>query len=278
MKKKTIRTILMALLAVVFLVSAGMVVRQQIQYKKTIADGEEAARIAGLQKEVAPGPSATVPPAQTKLPGPAPEETPEPPQEVLELAGIDLDALRAYNDDVVGWISIPGTVVSYPLVQGTDNQYYLTRNWKQEYISSGSVFLDYKASRDLTDFHTIVYGHRMRNDTMFGSIRNYNDLNYWREHPSVYIVLDEAVYRYDIFSAEEAAVTGIVYQHDIVENHLEEEFLQYCLESSVLDTGLIPEAGDRFLTLSTCTGTGYYSSRWVVHGVLAGEYGRSANH
>ena len=203
MKKKKIRIILIAVLAGVFLVSMGMVIRQQIQYRKTIADGEEAARIAGLETGAgSPKSSSFVLPVGTGTAAPSSEETP--PEEVLELAEIDLGALRAYNEDVVGWISIPGTIVSYPLVQGTDNQYYLTRNWKRESISSGSVFLDYKASPALT-------------------------------------------------------------------------FIQHCMDHSVIDTGLTPEAGDRFLTLSTCTGNGFYSSRWVIHGVLAQEYRRINN-
>lgn len=276
MKKKTTRIILASLLAMAFLAGAGMMIRQQIQYRKAIADGEEAARLAGLETTAPPVPSAK--PTETPVPA-APEETEEPPEplpeEALELAELDLPALRAVNEDVAGWISIPGTILSYPLVQGADNQYYLTRNWKKEYADSGSIFLESTASRDMSDFHTLVYGHRMRNESMFGSIKYYNSLDYWREHPSVYVVLDEAIYRYDIFTAEEAPVRGIVYRLDLGEKHLEEKFLQHCMEQSVIDTGLTPEAGDRFLTLSTCTGTGYYTTRWVVHAVLAQEYDRT---
>lgn len=280
MNRKTIRIILICLLAAVFAVSAGMMVRRQIQYRKTLADTEEAARIAGLQS-VAETPRPASAPAPFEKPEKPTEEPAEEtpganplPEEALDLGGLDLEALRAYNEDVLGWIAIPGTAVSYPLVRGEDNQYYLTRSWKRESISSGAVFMDFAASRDLTDFHTIVYGHRMRDGTMFGSLGNYGDPDYWREHPSVYIVLDDAIYRYDIFSAQEAGVKGIVYRNDIEENHLEEEFVRYCTDYSVLDTGLTPDSGGRFLTLSTCTGNGY-ASRWVVHGVLAGEYGRT---
>ena len=64
----------------------------------------------------------------------------------------------------------------------------------------------------------------------------------------------------------------IVYRLNIKESHLEEEFLEYCMENSVIDTGLDPDPGGRFVTLSTCTGTGFYGNRWVIHGALAGEY------
>ena len=283
MNRKTIRIILTFLLAAVFAVSVGMMVFNQIQYRKTLADTDEAARLAGLNtgtesrrpETAAPteNPPEETGPSEVE---PTEEPTEEPmPEEALDLAGIDLEALRAVNKDVVGWIAIPGTTVSYPLMQGKDNQYYLRRNWKKQSISSGSIFLEAKVSRDLTDFHTIVYGHRMRNETMFGTIKYYSRADYWREHPSVYIVLDDTIYRYDIFAAHEAAVDGIVYRLDLEENHLEEEFLQYCKDHSVLDTGLTPGAGDRILTLSTCTSTLSETYRWVVHGVLAHEYSRN---
>lgn len=193
------------------------------------------------------------------------------PKEALELAEIDLASLRAVNADVVGWIAIPGTKLSYPLVQGTDNEYYLKRNWKKEYNEAGAVFIESAVSRDLTDAHSIIYAHRMKNDSMFGSIKYYNDLDYWKAHPSVYVVLDDVIYRYDIFSAYYARVRSVVYRLDMEESHLEESFIKYCKEHSEIDTGLTPKADSRFLTLSTCTGF-TYASRWVVNAALAQEY------
>lgn len=278
MKRKIIRIILISLLSAVFVVSAGMVISYQTEHQKTIDDAEEAARLAGLNPGTRPRPQETAgvtrePPEVTE---PSAEEPPEEPlpEEVLDLTGIELEALREVNGDVVGWISIPGTIVSYPLIQGEDNQYYLRRNWKKESRNAGCIFLEAKVSPDLTDFHTIIYGHLMRDETMFGVLKYYRGMDYWREHPSIYIVLNDGIYRYDIFAAHETPLISIVFRLDIEENHLEEEFIQFCKDSSVLDTELTPEAGDRILTLSTCTGNGY-SSRWVVHGVLARVYGRT---
>lgn len=274
MKNEKARIILTSLLAVVFLISGGMVIRQQIQYRKIVADSEEATRIVGLTRDEWSQRTAGRPPE----PSEETEEQTSPldplPEEALELANIDLEALRAVNADVVGWIAIPGTTLSYPLMQGEDNQYYLTRSWKGERSSGGSVFLDSASNGDLMDFHTIVYGHRMRNGTMFGTIRYYNKPSYWREHPSIYVVLDDTIYQYDIFSAEKAGVRSVVFRLDIKEKHLEEEFLSYCVDHSVIDTGPPPETDGRFLTLSTCTGNGY-ANRWVVHGALAHEYNRT---
>lgn len=221
--------------------------------------------LAGLQR-------GAVDERPTPSSAPESESEPEPlPEEVLALAGVDLEALRAVNEDVAGWIEIPGTEVSYPLLQGTNNQYYLSHNWKKEPSAGGAVYLEVSSAGDLTDFHTIVYAHRMNNDSMFGPLRHYNDLNFWREHPCIYIVTEAGVYRYDIFAAQEASVKGLVYRLDLETSHLEEDFLQFCVENSAIDTGITPQANDRILTLSTCTNRDR-AKRWVVHGVLVQAY------
>lgn len=262
MRKNKGKAVLTGLLALVFLLSGGMSLRQQLQYQRLTADRDEAARTAGLGER-------TAVPALRR-----PEFPPETlPEELSALAEIDLDALRAVNGDVAGWIEIPGTALSYPLVQGSDNEYYLTHNWKKEPSSGGAVFLEWTNRRDLKGFHTIAYAHRMNNDTMFGTLKYYRDAAFWAAHPSIYVVQDEAVARYDIFSAEEVPVTGIVYRLDLEERQLEEAFLDACLEGSVIDTGIVPEKDTKVLTLSTCTGHGH-ETRWVVHGALAARYSR----
>lgn len=262
---KNVRRAAMAVLALVFLASAAMAVRQQLEYRKITADSEEAAQVADLPVQgEAPRDSAG---AGASAPPDRPAE--EPPEGAAVLAGVNLEALREINEDVVGWIEIPGTELSYPLVQGRDNQYYLSHNWKKENSGGGSVFLEATNSRDLSDYHTIVYAHRMRNDSMFGTLKYYKDADFWREHPSVFIATADGVRQYDIFSAREAGVKGIVYRLDIRESGLEEEFLRDCMEGSVIDTGITPETGEQILTLSTCTGNGH-STRWVVQAVRVG--------
>lgn len=253
--------ILTVLLAAVFLVSAAMVVRQQLQYQQIASDSAEAARIAGLPERTEARPAATAPPPQT-------EEILNPlPEEAAALTDIDLSALQEVNEDVLGWISIPGTELSYPLLQGEDNQFYLKRNWKKQWNDGGSIFLESTNHSDLTDFHTIVYGHRMLNDTMFGTLKYFRQPDFWQEHPSVYIVTADGLYQYDIFAAYEAGVKSILYRLDLEESELKGEFLQYCQDSSTIETGAVPTEQDQILTLSTCTGSGH-AKRWVVQAVL----------
>ena len=127
--------------------------------------------------------------------------------------------------------------------------------------------MDASCASDFSDYHTIVYAHRMQDGSMFGSLSNYDDAAYWQAHPSVYVRVSDEVRRYDIFAAHEASVKGVVYRLDMEESGLEEEFLRTCLEQSVLETGILPEKNAPVLTLSTCTETGY-AKRWVVQALL----------
>lgn len=190
-----------------------------------------------------------------------PEAAPDP--YIQALAQIDLNALRLTNPDVTGWIAIPGTDVFYPVMQTDNNQHYLNYTWKNEGSSVGSIFLEATCKPDLTSYNTIVYGHQMMDGSMFGRLSDFGSEGYWREHPSIYIVTDAGVKKYNIFSAFEVGVREIVYRLDLEENKMQQDFVNFCVERSVIDTGIVPKAEDRMLTLSTCTGWGY-STRWVV--------------
>ena len=89
------------------------------------------------------------------------------------LLDIGLEKLQRENPDVVAWIVIPDTPISYPVLQGTDNAFYLKHNWKKERNSGGSIFMECKNNPDFTDFNTLVYGHRMRDSSMFNALRHF---------------------------------------------------------------------------------------------------------
>lgn len=187
----------------------------------------------------------------------------------LELAKINLSALKQENEDVVGWITIPDTNISYPLTQGDDNNYYLNHTWKRSWNSSGAIFIDYRSSDAFNDFNTIIYGHRMRNETMFGPLKHYDNEDYLTTHPSVYIVNENSVCRYDIFAAyETAAKNGHTYRLGLNTDSGKTAYINYCLKNSVIDSGIIPAANDTLITLSTCTENNS-ATRWVVHAVLS---------
>ena len=249
-------------LAAVLVVSLVMVVRNWLGYAEGASVYEEAAIAAEL-------PELTAIPVKEEA-GESTGEVVETDPNILLLARMDLNALREENPEVLGWITIPETELSYPVLQTVDNDYYLIHSWKNQSSNVGAIFMDFRSSADMTDFNTVIYGHRMRNGSMFASLKYFNDQEHWRTHPSVYLACFDGVYRYDIFAAYEASVAGPVYDFAERDGEGREEFIDSCLKLSVIDTEIVPTAEDRILTLSTCTGNGY-ANRWVVQAVLA-EY------
>lgn len=159
-------------------------------------------------------------------------------------------ALRQTNPDVLGWITIPDTVISYPLMKAADNQEYLYQTWDGKYSKYGSIFLECRNSHDLSDFNTLIYGHNMLTDDMFGTLPDYGQQSHFESHPSIYVVTDAGVRRYDVFSAYEAQVISDTYRLIFEDDVRKEAALELYTGASVLDTGIVPEADDAILTLS----------------------------
>lgn len=266
--KKKIRKYLTVLLLAVFLVSTAMMIRQHFDNQKAADSYSEAQRLASLSQpisETEPAPQETQP-AETGetiwVPAPVEDDS-----NMESLKDTNLAALREVNEDVVGWILIPGTDVNYPVMQGDDNDHYLEYTWDGKHYAVGSIFLECMNSPGLTDFNTIVYGHNMQNGSMFACLRKYAGQDYWTEHPYVYLASDAGVYRYEVFSAYEAKVGSGTYSLNIQKEETKQAYLDMALNNSEIDTGITPAVTDRVLTLSTCSGAGY-STRWVVHARL----------
>lgn len=259
--KKWTRRVLTAALAAVFAVSLGVVVYQQMQYGKNDQAIDDARRLAGA-------------PAETRPPRPRPVRTeteePEEEEEIDPWADIDLEALREVNEDVVGWLAIPGTDISYPLIRPQDNETYLTHSWDMTATSAGAIFLDYRVAWEPRGFNTIIYGHNMRNGTMFGALRDYRRDGFWEQCPTVCLIDGEGVHYYDVFAAWEPRVTDVAFQPDVSTEKSRQDFLDTALGRSVIHTGVVPTADSEILTLSTCTNMGY-ATRWVVQAALRTE-------
>ncbi len=261
-KTKTLKIVKICLL-VILIVSVFMAFRRSQENQASVRDYNEALEIAGIL-----GPKDF-----SNLTSTAQKEPDNTDPVIKDLNGIALDALKAINDEVIGWIEIPDTPISYPLLAGPDNNYYLKRNWKKDPNGDGAIFLEETNSSDLSDYHTIIYGHRiMFSDAMFSSLDNYRQADFWKDHASIYIAMDKKVYRYDIFAAFETNVKSTVYRLDLEEN--QEMFIEFCMKNTTINTGVIPEVGERILTLSTCTASNT-NRRWVVQGVLREEFDRN---
>lgn len=274
-----IRNVLLVLAAIVFLGSGTLLLRQLIHYQAADRAYDTAEKIA-VQDAAAPTPTPApeLPTLSASLTDEPEEETATP--EALEenvrfLLDLDLNALRATNEDVLGWICVPDSEISYPLIEVTDNNEYLRRSWDGAANQAGCIFLECRNQHDLSDFNTLIYGHYMRNGTMFGSLHNYREREYWDSHPYIYIVTDEGVRRYQVFSAYEADVVSDTYRLYFEDDARKQAALDYYAASSVAESGLVPTVDDHVLTLSTCMGTGTYDTRWVVQAVLNGEFSRA---
>ena len=264
-----VRKALIAVLAVIFVVSLGGLLQTQMGYRQGEEAYSAAEELADAPQEVLPEPQAPNPPEsvqETELLPPMPDDP-----YIETLLEMDLEALQAVNEDVLGWIQIPDMEISYPLVQGSDNDYYLNRTWQKKSSSVGSVYLDYRNSRELSDFNTIIYGHNMKNDSMFGQLDLFHDEEFLKEHPYVYIVDERGCRKYQIFAAYDVSVsTAESYQLSFSGEEDRQTFVDTCLSLSYIDTGVVPTVNDPIITLSTCSGWGY-SARWGVQAALIQE-------
>lgn len=266
-------------LVVVFAVSTLLMLRHWIQSEQADSAYEEAQQLAGLAKEettaetqLATRPEEiTEPPTETVPPETEPQTVwvPAPVEEdrfMEELEKTDLAALREINPDVVGWIYGPSTQINYPIMHGEDNQFYLEHNWKQEKNVKGSIFLESTNSPDLKDFRSILYGHNMGDDSMFGVLDIYTNKSYWQKRQYVYLVTDEGVLRYEVYACYKADVESDTYALSQRTDEEKAAFIAMTIENSVLDTGIVPEVTDRILTMSTCVTSA--DLRLVVHARL----------
>ena len=279
------RKILTVVLAVVFVISSGLWINHSLDTAEAEDAYAEAQQLAVMgvpqeaEQEMLPTEEPMLPQQSAMLPQQAARELAEAkrtqtvwvPAAVEEdeymkqLSKISLSALRAENPNVVGWIFLPNTAINYPIVQGEDNEHYLHYTWNNKKSVSGSIFLETTNASDFSDFRSILYGHNMADTSMFGALHRYSSADYWKIYPYVYLVTDEGVLRYEIYSSYNAEVTGKTYALDL-DDRVKESFIRMTVDESVLETGIVPNVTDRLLTLSTCTGN--YDYRRVVHARL----------
>lgn len=185
---------------------------------------------------------------------------------------VDFDELRQMNGDVIGWIEVEAIPeISYPIVQGKDNDYYLHRTFKKADNFAGSIFVDYTNSGDFTDCNTIIYGHNMKNGSMFGKLKRLCENEKYKDSRYLWICTPKGKYRYEIFSMQYARVDSETYtmysEHDdAFGGYLE----RMAAKSQVdMDTQNLTK-DDYIVTLSTCTS--YDDVRFVVQARWVATY------
>ena len=183
---------------------------------------------------------------------------------------IDFAALTAINPDVIGWIVIDGTNIDYPIVQGSDNDAYLHKTFSGERNSSGSIFLDCRNAPDFSDRNSIIYGHKMKNGSMFAGLTQYKEQGFYEQHPAFTIYTPDAEYRCEVFAAYVTSGVSEAYTLDFNGDVDFAEYINDAVSRSLVQTGVAPTAKDRIVTLSTCDYT-YDNARMVVQARLVRE-------
>lgn len=182
---------------------------------------------------------------------------------------IDFDSLKAINPDVVGWIRFDDTDavnVDYPILHADDNDTYLHKDLLGEEHSAGSIFLEAANSPDFSDYYNIIYGHNMKNGSMFGTLKKYNrDENFYDANQYFTIYTEQGAYRYQIFSYENVADDSEIYTVGYAPDEQYQALIDTMVSGSMKDTGITPTNENRIVTLSTCSSSD--TIRFVVHGV-----------
>lgn len=180
---------------------------------------------------------------------------------------VDFEALKEINPDVVGWIRFENMDISYPIVHGTDNDYYLTHSFDKQEIKCGSIFMEAENAADFSDDNTFIYGHNMKDKSMFAKLNQFKDEQIYKENPEFLIYTESGIYRYSIFSCYVAEISWDSFTYQFANEKAYGAWLETVKDRSLYDTGIVPKQEQKTVTLMTCTSAGD-DYRFLVHGTL----------
>lgn len=184
---------------------------------------------------------------------------------------LDMSLLSQLNGDFRGWLYVPLLEISYPIVQGEDNDYYLTHSFMGEELKTGCIFMDCGASADWSDRNTFVFGHNTRDGSMFGTLKKLKkEAGLCEENPWFYIYTEDTVYTYRIFSYYVTSATSDRYMTFQTDESYD-AYVDWAVKHSEYDADIVPEGRGNLVSLSTCYGRSGTSRRLLVHGVLWAE-------
>lgn len=261
--RKWLRTALIILFSTVFLVSAFMVARYYINSHKQNTQFETLSEMVSNKRPTRPPiPVATTPPAPSddidavtepaaELPTePLETQPPQPLPEYIEVSSL--------NSHMIGWLQIEGTKIDYPVMHTPDDpEYYLHKDFYHKRSSHGCLFIEETCDADRPSDNITIYGHNMKDGSMFAPLNNYRSKSYWENHRYIYFDTLTERHTYEIFAVFTTKATkgsGFAYHQfvDAASPGRYDDFIRDCLDISLYDTGIIPVYGDKLITLSTC--------------------------
>mgnify|MGYP000014723825 FL=1 len=189
-----------------------------------------------------------------------------------ETFSVDFEKLLEMNSDVVGWIRFDEpSEINYPVVQGRDNEEYLKRTFEANTNKLGTLFVDVNNPGDFSGRNTFIYGHNMKNGSMFAQLLKYKYDSFYKEHPYFYIYTpDGKVRTYEIFSAGVVKDTSDSYIMDYADDAAFQTYIDYIKQQSAYPTSAEVTTASKIVSLSTCTNV-RDDERFLVHGVMIKE-------
>ena len=186
---------------------------------------------------------------------------------------LQVKQLQEENEDIIGWLEIENTNINYPVLQGTDNSYYMTHNYKKENSKNGAIFLDANYNWNIPSNNLLIYGHNLGNGMMFQELLKYEKESFYQEHPTIRFTTTEEDAQYEIISVFKSRVyhkseKNVFRYYFFLNNESEEEYNQFvknAKNASLYPIDATANYGDQLITLSTCS---YYveDGRFAVVG------------
>ena len=270
------RIIIIVIASLALIVSGVMLLKQTIEYKKAeeeYAGLEQYAKVGGEDPK----------PSEEEVAQFEEEEEEEEEEEKKVLTrnynradfpdiSVDHDSLKKINASYVCWLYAPGAEVNHPVVQTTDNEFYLHHTFEMQNNSAGCVFMDHEVDPMLTSWNTFFYGHNMKNGTMFGHLKNYiNNSAVYDKDRYIYVFRPEGIYRYEIFSYYlDPTDSKMYYTCDTFKEY--RAYIREATKKSVRECDARVTPDDNIVTLVTCSGSGSNKQRFFVHGVFKDYY------
>lgn len=258
-KRKAIGIAVVSLCGVLALGSGILMVRDISQYSKSAGAYDGLAEYVEVPEQAGE-------PEETGT-----EEGTDREDSSVVLPVVDFEALWETGPDIIGWITLPETVINYPVTQTDDNEYYLHHLYDGTYNKTGCLFADYENKEDFSDRNTIIYGHNMRDGSMFAALNKYAEQSYFDGHPQMYLVTPDSGYVVEIFTAfvakpGESGSDTSPWRLSFKDDGAYTTWLSEMAGRSVIKTDVTVTSSDKVLTLSTCTPGG--ASRFIVMGKL----------
>ena len=187
-------------------------------------------------------------------------------EDLYQWPRVDFEGLKEVNPDVVGWIYMEGTNINYPIVQGKNNDYYLRHLIDGTYNNAGCIFLDSACSSEFASKNNIIYGHNMKNGTMFHILMEYKKQEYYDEHPVARLMTPNGNYEIAFFSGFVAKDPSDAWETNFLDGEFD-DWIVKTKNKSIFASEVQPIADDRILTLSTCTYE-FENARFVLYGIM----------